>query len=242
MKQCRRGSSSPSSSRGSFDALDDIAEDLNQTQESRATGFLGKNSDAAWMRSLASEADKVYGETPSRGLAERRRGDSSPLEKIHNHTIASQSYHDDQGEIFSSGSVHPYALPPKYVADKFYDKYLESVNASFPVIRESLFTQQYQKVFADKHVRPARKWLAILNMIFAIGSRYCSLTGQDIPGSFDDKEFFGRATALGIGDDVLYSHADLQQVQLETLIAFYFLASSQINRQVSILFHLKGDE
>jgi hypothetical protein len=79
-------------------------------------------------------------------------------------------------------------------------------------------------------------------MIFAIASRYFSLTAQELPGSFNDKVFFGRATALGIADDVLYSHADLQQVQLEALIAFYFLASSQINRQVPILFHLKGDE
>jgi hypothetical protein len=70
------------------------------------------------MRSLASEVDTVYGKATSRGLAERRRGDSSLPQKTYNHTIASQSYHDDQGEIFSSGSVHPYALPPKYVADK----------------------------------------------------------------------------------------------------------------------------
>jgi hypothetical protein len=166
----------------------------------------------------------------SHELPKTQIDDLAPLDQTDNHTIASQSYYDNQRELFSLEAIDPYALPPKNVADEFFDKYLEFVDKSFPIIRKTLFTQQYQKVYSNEHIQPGSKWLAALNIIFAIGSRYCSLTGQEVPNSFKAEVFFTKATSLGVGDHILYNHADLQQVQIETLIAFYFFVSSQINR------------
>lgn len=186
------------------------------------------------MQSLESEVNKIHGvEASSQELPEWQTSDSVQLYKPHNHAISSKSYYDDQREVFGSESVDPYALPPKHVADVLYDHYIEFVDVSFPIIRKSLFTQQYQKFFADENARPGNKWLAILNMILAISSKYCSLAGQEVPGSFEANVFFQRTRALSANEDILYRHADLQQVQIEALIAFYFLISAQINRWAS---------
>jgi hypothetical protein len=42
--------------------------------------------------------------------------------------------------------------------------------------------------------------------------------------------YMTRARLLSLNSEVLFSHPDLQQVQVESLIAFYLLASDQINR------------
>jgi hypothetical protein len=42
--------------------------------------------------------------------------------------------------------------------------------------------------------------------------------------------YLTRARILSMNGDVLFSHPDLQQVQVEGLISFYLLSSDQINR------------
>lgn len=67
-------------------------------------------------------------------------------------------------------------------------------------------------------------------MVLAIGSRFCRATPQDAQGDADENVFLARAKSLGVSENVLYDHEDLQQVQAEALMAFYFLAVSQVNR------------
>src|ERR1700712_1770514 len=49
--------SSPSSI-GSLDAIDRVEEDLNRSEHTRATGYMGKNSEVTWMQRLQREADQ----------------------------------------------------------------------------------------------------------------------------------------------------------------------------------------
>lgn len=69
-------------------------------------------------------------------------------------------------------------------------------------------------------------------MVLAIGSRFCHASPQNGPegpdglDSGDEQRFLSRAKALNYYE----TYGDLQQVQAETLMAFYFLSSSQINR------------
>ncbi|GIJ84977.1 hypothetical protein Asppvi_003832 [Aspergillus pseudoviridinutans] len=68
-------------------------------------------------------------------------------------------------------------------------------------------------------------------MIFAIASKHARLTHDPWGGDeHDHLVYFTRARMLSMNDDTLFNHPDLQQVQVEGLIAFYLLASDQINR------------
>lgn len=144
-------------------------------------------------------------------------------------SVASTSYHLDTHIVPESETRNPFALPSQELADQLLNIYFDKIRPSVPIIRRDLFTQQYHRVFSDQSVRPGEKWLGIFNAVLAISSRYCRLAVNGVPyGS--EEIFFSRAKALYQSEDILYRHDDLQQVQAMTLLAFYFLSRSQINR------------
>lgn len=215
--------SSPSSI-GSLEAIDRVEEDLNRTENSRATGFMGKNSEVTWMQRLQRDA-----EHRSQGLPgslepgqSKRQDDDLALHAV--------SYHLDDLDISVPGPVDTYAMPPRELADHLFDDYLRTVQPFFPIINRPLFSVQY-RAFFESNAQPGDKWLAILNMIFATGAKHAHLVGAPWRGDADDHLLYlTRARILSMNGDVLFSHPDLQQVQVEGLIAFYLLASDQINR------------
>ncbi|KAJ5981738.1 hypothetical protein N7522_013366 [Penicillium canescens] len=140
-------------------------------------------------------------------------------------------YHLDNLEIPFIESCDPYALPSRELADRYFNAYLTYVHPTFGVIRKSNFLSQYQKFFENTSTTPRpRKWLAILNMIFAIGCRHCRLMENIYSMSEEDLVFLSRARLLGFDFGVLFEHSDLQQIQLESLMAIYLLCLGQVNR------------
>jgi hypothetical protein len=101
----RRGSSSSSDSSTSVGSLNEInclTEDPNRNEESRATGYIGKESGIAWMQKLEAEASKL-----DRGSQE----DKAPLVE---EPIVSMSYHLDNLQIADSPPGDPRLLPPRH--------------------------------------------------------------------------------------------------------------------------------
>ncbi|RAK71711.1 Zn(II)2Cys6 transcription factor [Aspergillus fijiensis CBS 313.89] len=211
---------SSTSSIGSLDAIDRVEEDVNRTPSSRATGYMGKNSEVIWMQRVRKEAEQR-----SRKLPGFYEADQESDFAIH-----SVNYHLDDMDISVPGPVHVYWMPPRKVADQLFQDYLETVHPFFPIVNRTLFSAQY-KTFFDSAARPGDKWLAILNMIFAISAKHAHLT--QAPWRGDDNDhlvYLTRARILSMNGDVLFSHPDLQQVQVEGLIAYYLLSTDQINR------------
>ncbi|KAJ6115756.1 hypothetical protein N7523_006173 [Penicillium sp. IBT 18751x] len=212
------------SSIGSLEAVDRVEEDLNRTENSRATGFMGKNSEITWMQRLQREA--VHRSQGLPGSLEpgqsKRQDDDLALHAV--------NYHLDDLDISVPGPIEIYAMPPREQADQLFDDYLRTVHPFFPIINRPLFRAQYTTYF-ESNAQPGDKWLAILNMIFAIGAKHAHLV--EAPWAGDEKDhltYLTRARILSMNGDVLFSHPDLQQVQVEGLIAFYLLSSDQINR------------
>ncbi|KAL4979299.1 fungal-specific transcription factor domain-containing protein [Aspergillus desertorum] len=208
------------SSIGSLDAIDRVDEDLNRSPSARATGYMGKNSEINWLQRLGREADNR-----ARNLA--GGAESRPDHEL---SIHSANYHLDDVDITPSGPVHLYWMPPRNIADKLFEDYLNTVHPVFPIISRSLFSSQYRNFF-DNSARPGDKWLAILNLIFAISSCHAHLMQASWRGDGRDHfVYLARARALSMNSDTLFTHPDLQQVQVEALTAFYLLATNQINR------------
>ncbi|RHZ67268.1 hypothetical protein CDV55_102357 [Aspergillus turcosus] len=224
-------SDSSSSSVGSLNAIDMVEEDLNRSQKTRATGYFGKNSEVSWMQKLEDEAENrsrmFDGNFEMLGLDEQ-----SPPQK-NDVPIATMSYHLDDLNIPLMDDVDPYDLPPKELADRFFAAYMDSVHPAFEVIRKTIFVTQYRQFFKQPS-KPPRRWLAILNMIFALGCRYCLLlndgAGVASDEDWDDLVYFNRARKLCLGETALFEHTDLQQIQVEILVALYLVVLGQINR------------
>lgn len=219
---------------GSLDAIDLVEEDLNRSEQTRATGFFGKNSEVAWMQKLEAEAQHRSQRTLD-DIEETQTahffgsGSGKPSQPI---PITMVSYYLDDLEIPRMEDVDQAGVPPMELADRFFVAYMESCHPSYNAVRRRTFTTQYRRFIREPGiVRPPKKWLAILNMVFAVGCHYCRLTGEDT-GDEDGLVFMTRARKLSLPGDVLFEHSDLQQVQIEFLFAFYLLARGQVNRYV----------
>jgi hypothetical protein len=209
---------------------------LDRDEDTRAAGFFGKNSDVNWIRKLESGV-----------------GMKSPPEHVSNHfhmeshhdptSIQQQQqllerqiptsmmdYHLDGMDIPLIEPCDILAAPPRELADRYLDAYLINVHPTFSAIRKTTFISQYQQYFNNAST-PPRKWLAILNMIFAIGCRYCRLI-DDPQSTEEDLIYLTRARHLGLHSNVLFEHTDLQQIQIELLVAVYLLCLGQVNRHV----------
>jgi hypothetical protein len=207
-------------SQGSLEDIDLVKEDLNRSDKTVAVGFFGKNSEIAWMQKLEDVSDQR-----EHGLSDGEK----PVNK--DIPINSMSYHLDDLSIPFPDTVNPYAVPEKELADKYFNAYMESVHPSFTVVRKRTFTTQYEQFYKKKHLRPPRKWLAVLNMIFALGCRYCRLTSKVLAGErdTDDTVFLNRARILCLSGNVLFEYDDLQQIQVMLLVAVYLVAMGQVN-------------
>lgn len=214
-------SASSSSSVGSLDALDVLDEDVNRSKDSRATGYIGKSSEVAWMRSLETEASNS-------SSSEKELEDSH--KSLFPKTIprASMNYRIESADYPGSEAENPYALPARASAERLLRLFMDSVQPSLPVVRQDLFVNQFNSFYSGKSKHPGRKWLALLNLVFAISNKLCQVSGNDVQNK--DHRFFSRAQTLNISESLVEDHEDLQQVQIETLAAFYLLISSHINR------------
>lgn len=213
---------SSSSSVGSLDGLDQIDDDINHTEESRATGHLGKSSEITWMQRLQQAAD------------ERRRERAGHTEATPDGTFHERAhdlnYHLDDLDITVPQPVERYWIPPRPLADKLFETYLLVAHPYFPIINRSLFSDQY-RTFFDNFALPGDRWMAILNVIFAIAANHAHVAELDGHGDPQDHlVYLTRARMLSMDGDDLFRHPDLQQVQVEGLISFYLLSTDQIHR------------
>ncbi|KAJ5294881.1 hypothetical protein N7508_009702 [Penicillium antarcticum] len=211
---------------GSLEAIDRVDEDLNRTNRTRATGFIGKTSEISWMKRLQKEINRCSrNKKDISGPAQGKKEETKDRVSLH-----TMNYRLDDLDICVPEPIQLYTLPSKPLADQLIDDYLETVHPFFPIISKSVFRLQYETLF-DNSTRPSDKWLAILNIIFAISARHAHLIRAPWRGDENDHlVYLTRGRRLSMNGEILFSHPDLQQVQVEGLIAFYLAASDQINR------------
>jgi Fungal specific transcription factor domain len=232
---------------GSTGAVDRIDEDFNRSEDARNTGFMGKNSEITWLQKLRQENKFGSPTGPDSEVEFRKKtGGASPLfgtrspgsenqksmpDAVEGFSVNDSSYHLDDFSISMPEAIDRFEIPPRETADLLFNAYLESVHPSFPIIGKITFSSQYRNFIDRSPGNPGERWLAILNMIFAIGAKYSHLIQAEWRGDERDHLiYFSRARLLSLNGHTIFNHPDLQQVQVSGLIAFYLLATSQINR------------
>lgn len=188
---------------------DHTVEDHNRDRDTQATGFVGRPSEVAWLHDLQT------------GLNSRTETTLS---------LASNYFLDDM-QVLSGNQDHELDWPSEEAATELVESYFQNVHASFPLVGKLLFWEQFRCSYANRDVQPGTKWIAILNLIFAIASRHTCLVGEQFGVGLS---YFTRAWDLYTKDFVALEHPSLQQVQIESLISLYLLSVGQINRLVHL--------
>ncbi|KAG0128381.1 hypothetical protein HOY82DRAFT_489240 [Tuber indicum] len=219
--------SEPSDDWDSDDNPDDLAEDINTLSINKPIGYMGRSSEVLWINLLKEEIKKCPDSVQADEPNQLDGGVWEQGEEV------GWTYHLDDIDIsFSGKQIDAYALPPKDLANSLVNVYFETVHPLFPIIYKGLFKNQFELLYQTRDPgKVARKWLAIMNLVFAIGARHLSMIGENKADIWHHVTFFLRARLLGALDGgLVFEIATLQNVQAMGLTGMYLLASKQTNR------------
>ncbi|KAI4204166.1 MAG: hypothetical protein LQ350_001357 [Teloschistes chrysophthalmus] len=220
---------------GSVESLDRLDEDLNRSAISRATGYMGKNSEISWIEQIrrqdeSGNEDVEEGDSLHMAFDSGIDGDHATDGKK-NVRSSESTYHCDSIPFMVPTHVQPYQLPPRTTADALVACYLESVHPAFPILGRETFTKQYRLFYDKANLRSSNTWMGVLNLVFALAARYSQLVQAPFQDVVDDGyTYFCRARILCLDREALWDHAEIQRTQVTGLTAFYLMATNQISR------------
>jgi hypothetical protein len=232
---------------GSNEDMDILSEDVLQDKDNRATGYVGKASELQWLRWLRHGVERLdeapegpYGppgnspkaSTQRLQTLEARQRRDTPGDPV---PTSTSSFYLDNEDIEIDFSVDPYELPPIQTAKRLFDSYMSTVQDTFPILPRTAFTEQFNAYFTyigqGAPYAVPDKWLATVNLVFAIGAKYSHLVEADWRASDQDHLMYqSRALMLGLNGSSLISLPDIMQVHVAGLYAFYLLAVGRVNR------------
>jgi Fungal specific transcription factor domain len=165
-----------------------------------------------------------------------RSGSANDLDKL---LFEGASYYLDDLDFSEFGDFGEFvdhtALPARSMADDLLEYYFATIHQLYPLVLKTVFMKQYltfwqTSALPDKSIT----WLAMLNMMFAIGTM-CMQAEQAQIGPRDNEHlvFFARARVLQPAPTKLLAIPTVEHVQILGLTATYLVASNQINRYVN---------
>ena len=219
---------------GSTGSLDHVNQDFGRDDAAASAGYFGKTSDVAWIeraRREAIEPSGAQGQEPldpdydNRAAASPGAAASAPADDARPPT-----YYLDDDELHLPEQVDETALPPRTVADVLVGAYFGSMQLSFPILSRDEFNDVYERCFGGPGEPVSRRWRAAVNLVFAIGAKYCFVTRSGWCEQRDHLVYFSRARLLSLDNGALWAVGDLGQVQVMGLAALYLMASHHVNR------------
>lgn len=157
------GEAHVTASAGSNENLDNLDENLMRDRGSRATGYVGQNSEVQWLRSVQRQSeqtgsdlrDQPYGPPGSsrdaisarsdalhkrRGIAKENSRQGSMKH------ITDSTFYLDSEDIEFDIIVDPNEDPEPDVAERLFNCYFETVHPSFPLVRQPMNLLQYNTI------------------------------------------------------------------------------------------------
>jgi hypothetical protein len=172
-------------------------ENLLRNHASRATGFVGQNSEVQWLRHLKTRmanstteglagmpyisphASQNNNKKPSVQQADASRTLQAPRTIGNISNVSDSTFYLDSDHLDVDVMVDPYELPLPETAERLFDCYMKTVHSSFPIVPD-VFRDQFRSY--SNSMRQNRlylvpeHWQATLNLVLAIGAQYSHLT------------------------------------------------------------------
>lgn len=214
------------SSVGSPGRQGELVEAVDLGRGSGASGFVGKMSEMSWIRRAFECIRAEKGHVgPDVGVSE-----------ISDHltTAPDYCYFMDNTDVLAVDEDHveQYDWPPGDSAFILAEAYFHAMQGAFQfVLREQFLAvlvhlpQQAMPSWSQRH------WLAMANLVWAVGSLWLQITKLDRSGKRDHHlMYYARARALGIDHRIMFDHPDIERVQAIGLLSFYLLVNGSVTR------------
>ncbi|OCT47859.1 fungal specific transcription factor domain-containing protein [Cladophialophora carrionii] len=192
-----------------------------------ASGFVGKMSEISWIQRAFETVRGYRDDNPGRVHAAEM--------DVNIATTTDFIYFMDDTNVLAVDEdyVDPYHWPAKESVVLLSEAFFHAMQGTFHfVLREQFLQQAYQFSATGQNLSwSKRRWLALANLVWAIGSKWLQITKLDESSSNEDHLiYYARARALGLDHRVLFDHPDIERVQGIGLLAFYLLINGSITR------------
>ncbi|KAK9462110.1 fungal-specific transcription factor domain-containing protein [Lipomyces oligophaga] len=216
---------------GSTGSVDHLNEDINSFSISQPEGYVGKTSNVDWIKKIFDIVGEESNSTATGGMDDYFDNSGFINPKLTD--VNSPNYNLDDLD-FTLDIVDVRALPSKAVSDELLRYYWKTVHPSFPFVLEPLFRHQYDLFWSGYLEDETGQWLSLLNIIFAISSFFAHISCVKTipPQSVDHLQYYARARVL---KPDITAPGDVQHIQYISLLSFYLLATSQVNRSYIVL-------
>ncbi|KAK5191561.1 hypothetical protein LTR20_007658 [Exophiala xenobiotica] len=189
-----------------------------------ASGLIGKLSEISWLETARDHI--LQGPTD-----DWRRPRSLATEWLATQDL---SYHLDEANLLSvdEESVDEYQWPS--MAATMAGAFFDTLYPTFPFVNKEQFLQELSQSYflPDRHpLGERRRWLAMANMIFCLGSKWLMQGSANSPvGQEDHLVYYARARKLGLDHRIILDHPTPTQVDALGLVALYLTMNHQITR------------
>ncbi|KAF2025841.1 hypothetical protein EK21DRAFT_20389, partial [Setomelanomma holmii] len=231
-----------SASVGLNENMDVLEDDFLSDERAAGSGFMGRNAQIQWMRTLQRKLDQPGREpsepphAPPGGSNEAFLQRSEALRERRKHSalelpLADYDFYLNDTEVDISVSDLE-ALPSAGRAMFLLQIYRTHVQNPFRILDEA-FLNEVSISFQDYGSRFPATWKGVLNLVFAIATRFLLLNESEHRGHDRDHfEYVSRAMHyLNLTQfSTLVSNADLLIIQATGLLSFYYLAIGHVNR------------
>ena len=209
-----------------MESLGRITEDVTDSHQAAATGFMGTTSEVDWTRNLRN---RIRGDTKS-----KHPGDGLDDRNPKRATLGSSTHNLDEEDLLDPALVDPHMIPTPNETMVLLEEYFKSVQPQFPFIGKLNFRHQMKNFLgsdSQKPSRPSKKWLAVMNLVFAVAAKHMELIGTAfLADELNHRVFFARARILGLSAHSYFEPPNLQRVQILGMTALYLMTVNQINR------------
>ncbi|KAK5188956.1 hypothetical protein LTR92_011048 [Exophiala xenobiotica] len=220
---------------GSLGRQGELAHVVDLDSGTGASGFIGKMSETSWIQHAFEILD--YQRPPAGEVPELATGELDHLS-----TAKHFSFFMDDLDVLAVDEdlVDPDEWPPAQTAALLSEAYFHAMQDTFPFVDREPFLR---RVFSYPRERSVpswsqRGWLAVANIVWAIGDKWLQMTRLDHQEAQDTHlVYYARARALGLDHRVMFDHPDVDRVQGIGLLAFYLLINGSIARAWNTLGH-----
>jgi hypothetical protein len=200
---------------------------INLGHGAGASGLIGKLSEISWLdrarQHILQGANDNWQWPPTPDL-ERFAG-------------LDLSYHLDEADLLSvdEEGVDEYQWPS--MAATMAGVFFDTMYPTFPFVDKEQFLQKLLQLYHLQERHPfgeRRRWLAMANMIFCLGSKWLVQGGANGPTEQEDHlMYYARARKLGLDHRINLDHPTVAQVESLGLLGLYLTMNHQITRYVN---------
>ncbi|KAK5307862.1 hypothetical protein LTR99_000834 [Exophiala xenobiotica] len=206
-----------------------LTQPLSIGDDGGMVGFIGKISEVSW---LARAQHHLISGVDRRSARQGQPSDGDAATQL--------TYFMDEEDILSVDEdyVDPLHWPGQPAVHILSEAFFHSVpNALHGISREQFLGELH--TFAQYHGSLSwdqRRWLALSNLIWAVGSRWLHRSMlADLPGLDNHLLYYARARALGLDHRVILGDPDIHSVKKLGLLSLYLYINGSVTRAWSLV-------